>query len=164
MMRVTARREDHPTLFRPEGYDARSFFAKFPPKKIADMEYGQGEAVWPGIKKFIRDDYTWKQGFVIEGLNVLPHLIHRDFRDDNEVRPVFLVDGDRDRTHHVIQTRGLWAREKYPDDLKLIEVKYVLDLSKRFQREAEKYGYPCLRVSKDDDDVYNVIKALKLYA
>jgi len=107
IMRTVADRGDYPKLFTPEHYDAERFLTEFSAEEIARMELEQGEEVWPAIKQFIEDDYTWKQGFVMEGVNILPHLVARDFARAEQVRAVFLVDENEDRMREVIFNRGL---------------------------------------------------------
>ncbi|HAU65782.1 MAG: hypothetical protein UT30_C0010G0002 [Candidatus Uhrbacteria bacterium GW2011_GWF2_39_13] len=162
-MRLVARREDHPKLFNPEGYDAQKFLTEFSASQIADMKLEQGEAVWPGIKKFIEDDYTWKEGFIIEGVNILPHLVAKDFADNKKIRVIFLVDEDTDRIKDVVYNRGLWdeARE-YSDDLKPKEIEWVLDFSYKLKVEAEKYGYPIVKVQKKSDDLRAVLSHIPI--
>lgn len=162
-MRLVARREDHPKLFNPEGYDAQKFLTEFSASEIADMELEQGEAVWPGIKKFIEDDYTWKEGFVMEGVNILPHLVAQDFSDNKEVKAVFLVDEDADRIKDVVYNRGLWdGAKEYSDDLKPKEIEWVLDFSHKLKAEAEKHNYPTVEVQKKDDDLQPILSAIAL--
>ena len=162
-MRLVARREDHPTLFNPEGYDAQKFLTEFSAGEIADREMEQGEAVWSGIKKFIEDDYSWKEGFVMEGVHILPHLVAQDFANNKEVKVVFLVDENEDRTKDVVYTRGLWDDAKeYADELKPKEIEWVLDFSRKLKTEAEKFGYPTVVVEKKDTDLQAILTALCL--
>lgn len=163
IMRLVARREDYSALFTPEGYGAERFLTEFSAEQIADMELAQGEAVWPGIKAFIEDNYTWKDGFILEGVNILPHLIKRDFAESKHIKTVFLIDEDADRIRHVVFTRGLWDdAQLYADDVKEKEVAWVLDFSRKITSEAQRCGYPCVEVSKKADDLPAVIKALGL--
>jgi len=163
IMRVTARREDMLKLFTPEGYTAEKFLTEFSAEEIAQMEMEQGEAAWVGIKKIIEDDYTWKDGFVVEGVNILPHLVKQDFGDDENIRAVFLVDEDADRTRHVVFTRGLWDdAHTYSDDVKEKEVEWSLLFSHKIKTEAEKHGYPCVEVTKNHSDLESVLKVLEL--
>lgn len=163
IMRVTARREDMPKLFTPEGYTAEKFLTEFSAEEIVRMEMEQGEAAWIGIKKIIEDDYTWKDGFVVEGVNILPHLVKKDFGDDKNVKAVFLVDEDADRTRHVVFTRGLWDdANTYSDDVKEKEVEWSLLFSHKIKSEAETHGYPCVEVTKNHNDLESVLKVLDL--
>ena len=162
ILRLAARREDYPKLFNPEGYTAERFLTEFSAEQIATMEIEQGEAVWLGIKTFIEDDYTWKEGFVIESVNILPHLIAKDFAGKKYIKSVFLVDEDADRIRQVVFTRGLWDdAHTYSDDVKEKEVEWALLFSHKIREEAEKYNYPWIEVKKNTDaDLSAVLKAL----
>ena len=161
IMRSVARREDMPTLFDPEGYTAERFLTEFSAEEIADMEMKQGEVVWAGVKKFIEDEYPWHGRFIVEGVHILPHLVAQDFGDDRDIRAVFLVDEDADRIREVVFSRGLWDDAKaYPDDVKEKEVEWSLAFGRALKAEAERYGFPCIEVTRNPDDVEAVLRAL----
>lgn len=160
-MRVTASRESHPNLFNPEGYNAERFLTEFSAEQIVAMELAQGEAAWAGIKAFIEEDYTWDDGFVIEGVNILPHLVAKDFSQDDDISAVFVVDHDIERMRKVIYERGLWDdADKYPDSLKEKEVEWVTLFNQRLEDEAKRHDYPLIEVHKNSDDVNRIISVL----
>jgi 2-phosphoglycerate kinase len=162
IMRTVARREDYPDLFTPEGYDAERFLSEFTADEIAKMEYEEGDATWPGVKKLIEEDYTWRDGFVVEGVNILPHLIDRDLKGHDDVRAIFLVDEDKDRMKHVVFTRGLWGDAKsYSDDVKDKEVEWATAFSKILEAEVKKYGFPWVSIQKNAEDLSRVLAVLK---
>lgn len=161
IMRTVADRKQVPKLFNPEGYDAERFLKEFSAQQIAAMEMEQGEAVWPAVKTFINEDYTWEKGFVLEGVNILPKLIRQDFLSDNEIKPIFLVDEDADRIRKVVFTRGLWDdADAYPNEVKEKEVEWVLAFSHLLKKQAEEYGYPTVEVNKDSNDSTRVLQKL----
>lgn len=163
IMRTVAKRDDFPKLFSPEGYTAEKFLTEFSAEEIVNMEFDQGEATWIGIKKFIEDDYTWENGFVIEGVNILPHLIARDLKNDSRIKAVFLVDEDSDRMRDVVFRRGLWDdANTYSDEVKEKEVEWATLFSHKLKQEVEKYGYPLVEVTKQDTDVEVVLSALNI--
>lgn len=163
IMREVAPRADRPTLFNPEGYDAERFLTEHSVQAIVDLEIGQGEATWPGIRRLIDDDYTWTSGFIIEGVNVLPHLVARDYRGAEAVRAVFLGDDDADRVRRVAFGRGIWDDAgAYPDEVKEREVDWVLAFGERLRGEAAAHGLPWVRVHQDGHDVDRVLGALGL--
>jgi len=163
LMKAVVDRDKFPKLFDTEGYDARRFLTEFSAEEIADMQMEQGEATWVGIRKFIEDDYNWGKGSIIEGVNILPHLVARDFKDKKEIKAIFLVDEDADRMKEVIYTRGLWDdAETYPDDLKEKEVEWATLFSHKLKLEVEKYGFPYIEVQKNEDDLERVLKILNM--
>ncbi|MEZ4753035.1 MAG: AAA family ATPase [Bdellovibrionota bacterium] len=163
IMRATANRADMPKLFNPENYSAEKFLTKFTAEEIVDLELEQGDATWIGIKTFIEDDYVWSEGFIIEGVNILPNLIARDFKASSSVKGIFLVDGDEDRTREVVYTRGLWDNaDRYSDNVKEKEVEWSMLFDKKIRNLAKEYDYPCIEITKSSKDLQSVLAALDL--
>lgn len=163
IMRVMANKRDYPKLYNVDGHDAVSFLTTFSPQEIADMEFEQGIAAWPGNKKLIEDDYTWRQGFIVEGVNILPELIPT-LETSSDIRPVFLIDDSEERMREVVFGRGLWAdAHTYPDDVKEKEVEWAVLFSQKLEQSAREHGYPVVKIEKDStEDVEAVLKALRM--
>ncbi len=161
MMQVTARRDDFPDIFKPQGYTAERFLTEFTAEEIVEKVLKHNEAVWLGIKAFIENDYEWPiwpEGFIVEGVHLLPRLIARDFGNNGHIKPVFLVDHDEDRLRRVVYERGLWGKaESYLDSVKEKEVEWVRLFGRCLETETKKYGYPWIRVSKHDNDIKAVL-------
>jgi len=156
-MRAVASRETHPELFRWDDYAADRAVGELTADAIADNEFAKGGAVWPGVRKLIEEDYTWNDGAVIEGVDVLPHLVAQDFGDSDVVRPVFVADHDPDRIRTTVRERAaytLWDEDK--------EVEWVMKFSETLRSEVEKYGFPWVGLEKDDRDLVKVLGALGL--
>lgn len=163
IMRTVATRSDHPKLFNPEGHDAESFYRTFSAEQIVEIEIGQGEAAWTGIRALIAADYTWPQGFVIEGVNLLPHLIAGESPRDVDVGTVFVTESDPGRMREVIFTRGVWGDAKlYSDAAKEKEFTWITRYDLWLREEAAKHGFPVVALHKNDGDLARVLEALKL--
>ena len=162
-MRAMVTKDTHPDLYSAEGYDAVSFLTTFTAKEIADIEFKQGVAAWAGNKRLIEDDYTWRQGFIVEGVNILPELIPT-LETSSDIRPVFLIDDSEERMRDVIFGRGLWGdAHNYPDDVKEKEIKWATVFSKRLEDSALEYNYPVVKIEKDSKkDLQAVMTALGL--
>lgn len=163
--RYFARREDVPNLFNPEGYDAEKFLTKFSAQEISDIEFKQGDAVWPAVRAFIEKDYTYERGFVIEGVNLLPHHITdlQGYVHTESLFPVFLIDDNEERIRDVIFNRGLWGdADSYPDSVKEKEVEWVRVFNNRIRDEAAEHNISVVDVSKQDNDVAKVLEVLGL--
>ena len=161
-MRGTTNRQSMPKLFTPEGYSAELFLTKFSANEIAQMEMEQGDASWIGVKKLIDDDYTWKEGFIVEGVNILPRLVARDFGDRSNIKAVFLTVQDHNFVREVIYNRGLFDdASKYSDDVKEKEVEWTLLFDHMLQEEAKKYNFPIVNLSMDQSDLEHILEALK---
>ncbi len=163
IIRVTANEKDYPALFLTRKYTAEQFLNKFSAEETVELEMNQGVEIWTTIKKFIEEDSTWKDGFIIEGISILPELVARDFKDNKNIRTIFFIDEDTDRIRDVIFKRGLYAKaDTYPDDLKEKEVKWALLFSNRIKQQAQKFNYPFIEISKNKDDLNLVLKSIGL--
>ena len=161
IMRKVANPVDRPKLFNPDGYTKEGFLREFSADEIVRIEFDQSEAVWTGASAFIKQEWTWTRGFVVEGVNILPHLVARDFVDDPQVQALFLVDEHLERIRRVIYTRGLaGAANSYSDDVKDREVEWVTLFSQRLRADAAKYGYPLVEVQKSAADLDAVLAVL----
>ena len=161
-MRVVAAKRDYPDLFNA-GLDAEKFLTRFTAEEIVDKEIAQSKAAWLGVKAFIEHDYTWPEGFIIEGVNILPQLVAADFGANTQVQAIFLVDHNQDRMRKVIYERGLWGdAHTYPDTVKEKEVEWSTLFGKRLEAEAKKHGYPYIEVHKSDEDTDRVLAVLRV--
>ena len=152
-----------PDLFIPEElYSAQAYLTTQTLEQIVERNLREGDAVWPGIKAVVDFEWSSTNALIIEGIDITPSLVHTTY-DSTKCKAVFLVDEDGDRIREVVHTRGLWDDpHAYADDLKEKEVEWVRAYSARIRLEAEKYGYPCLEVSKSADDFAALLKTLDL--
>lgn len=161
--------KQYPQLLSAYGLSAAEFFQRFSPEEIAEREYMHGIETWPGNKKLIEDDFTWREGFILEGVNILPSLLP-SLQTSSDVRPLFLTDEGDDALRKAIFSRGLYADadtydDTYDDTLKECEIIWARLFDQRIQAEAQQYGYPVVRVQKDNEiDMPNVLSALGLMA
>jgi 2-phosphoglycerate kinase len=163
IMRTVADRRMHPKLFNPEGYEAETLFNAFSAEQLVEIEVDQGEAAWIGIRALIERDYTWPQGFVVEGVNLLPHLIRRDFGDSADIRAVFVTEAEPERMREVIFTRGIWDDAgRYPDSVKEKELAWVIQVDAWLKDQAPAHGFPVVALRKDAGDLGRILEALKL--
>lgn len=163
IMSATVKEEDYKNIFNTKGFNAKSFYKKYSTKEISDMEFKQGKEVWKGVKAFIDHDWVWRDGFILEGLNVLPNLINKDYKNDATVKSVFLVDKNDERIRKVVFERGLWDdSEKYPDYIKEKEIEWVKSFNDKIKSEAEKYNMPCIEVEDHKKVFQNVLKVLNI--
>ena len=159
VMQGVADPKQYPQLLPAHGLSAAEFFQRFSPEEIAEREYMHGIETWPGNKKLIEDDFTWREGFILEGVNILPSLLP-SLQTSSDVRPLFLTDEGDDALRKAIFSRGLYADA---DTLKECEIIWARLFDQRIQAEAQQYGYPVVRVQKDSEiDMPNVLLSLGL--
>ncbi len=141
---------------------AAEYFAQHPPEKIAEMEYEQGIAVWPGIHFMINNDWTWKDGFILEGVNILPKLVAHEQTTRDTIQALFLSDRNIERTREVVYTRGLYGKaDSYPDHIKEKEVEWVHIFDEMIRREAEEIQQTIVDIEKNDTDFTRILSLLK---
>jgi 2-phosphoglycerate kinase len=164
VMRGVASKEQYPTLFTWENYDGFQYLNKYTADEIANNEFAKGEAVWPGVRKLIKEDYTWNDGFIIEGDDILPHLVAQDFSSSSNVKAVFIGDHDDKRVRDVVFNRNfsLDAASAYPDDVKEKEIAWILNYGEKLKSQAIKYEMPWVEVEKNEDDLTKVLAELGL--
>ena len=163
IIRDYASRERYPDLLLPEGFDtAEKFLNNFSAQEIAEMEYRQSYDVWPAIKYLIEENSSWEKGVIIEGVNIIPELIAENTIEHSNVQAIFIIDEDYDRLRDVVYGRGIWDRaDSYTDDLKPKEIEWVTLYTGLIKASAEKYGYPILKVEKNENDFTKALLILK---
>jgi 2-phosphoglycerate kinase len=140
---------------------AEDYFEKYTPQQIAQMEYEQSVATWPGIRFMINNDWTWRDGLILEGVNVLPKFVAEEQSRHSNIQAIFLTDNNIDRTKDVIFTRGLFDKaDSYPDAAKEQELEWVKLFDEMIKREANEYHQPILEIEKSEEDLSKILNHL----
>lgn len=161
IMQSIADSNKYPFLLSSAGYSAEEFLEKYSAEEIAHMEYEQGKEVWLGVKYFIEKDWVWRNGCVIEGVNVLPSLIDEIDQEQIDVSAIFLSDIDHERIKNVVYTRGLFDDAKtYSDHVKDKEIEWVKLFDEKIRSDAKTHNYPVVDINKDSSDIVVVLKLL----
>lgn len=163
IMRAVASKEKYPKLFTWDDYNGVQFLNDLTADEIADNEFANGEANWLGVRKLIKEDYTWNDGFIIEGTHILPHLVAKDFSDSSNVKAVFIGDHDVERVRRVVSTRNVlvFNTAAYTDSLQEKDIEWVLNFSKKLKSQTLKYKMPWVEVEKNEHDLVKVLSALE---
>ena len=144
----------HPRLFTWESYLEMHSFDGLTADEIVANEFAKAEANWTGVRKLIQEDFTWNDGFIVEGDDILPHLVARDLAGAG-VRAVFIGDHDVERIRNVVRTRGALFDEE-------TDVEWALKFSTRLRSEADDHGFAWVDVEKNEHDLARVLSALRL--
>lgn len=155
--------DTHPSLMSGHGLSAEEFFQTYSPEEIAEREYQHGVEAWPGNKHLIENDFTWREGFIFEGVNILPSLLPT-LKTNSDVRPIFLTDTGDEALRKAIFGRGLYMdAARYDDTIKEREMVWARLFDERIIKEARGLGYPVVRIEKDtNSDMPKVLAALRL--
>lgn len=166
-MRTVGSKNDYPGLFYFTDKTPEIYLKDNSPEKVVADQNRESADVWQGVKSFIDStrDYDSKitLPYIIEGVAILPSLVYSDFSDSDFIKPIFLLDNDKDRIKKVIYNRGLWSEAKnYSDDVKDLEVEWVLAFDKWLKDDLGKYDYPAIEVGNKKDLVLETKKLLNL--
>ena len=161
IMQSIADPAQNPILFFAHNVTAEEYLENRTPQQVADEEYAQDQIIWHGVQAFIDRNFTWKNGFVVEGVGILPELVSKTYSDNPDVQAVFLSDSDHDRTRDIIYSRGVFTDASlYSDHVKDKELEWVKIFDQKIRDEADKFNYPIIEVSKDANDIEKVLRAL----
>jgi hypothetical protein len=96
-------------------------------------------------------------------VNLLPHLIRRDFGAAADVRGVFVTETDPKRMREVIFTRGIWDDAgSHPDSVKEKALAWVARFDAWLKDQARAHGFPVVALRKDAHDLGRILEALRL--
>jgi len=152
IMRAIANRDEHPALFTWDAYEAGESWRQLTAEQIADNEFTKAEAVWPGVRQLIQQDFVWNDGFIVEGDDILPHLVARDV-SPSVARTVFLGDRDPARVREVAAARQpFWGDDK--------EVEWVLNYGEKLKAQVDQHSFSWVEVEKSEADLARVLAAL----
>lgn len=111
----------------------------------------QSEAFWPGILKKVEEVKKNHQHAIFEGVNLLPHLTHKDF----DFPGMFLIEESIDTLFEKLHREPRWGETI---ELQKLEAKFFVEWEAKYIREeAEKYNY---KVFTDSQDVEKQLKTM----
>jgi 2-phosphoglycerate kinase len=152
-----------PYIFDSSNHTAESYHKKYSAQDIINIDYQQSLELWPHLKEFLKDDWSWKEGFIVEGVNITPKIVKENLHDMPNVKILFLVDESEKRTRETVYRRGVWDdADTYPDHVKENEIKWVTLAMEQIKQDCKRLGLPCLSISKDDKDLEKALTLLKL--
>lgn len=161
LMMTTADKRDYPLLFNADGYTAETYLTAYTAEEIATQELEQSNEIWSTIQYFIDNDWVWRDGFVLEGINITPTLVQETYSAKENVKAVFLSDIEKERTRKVVHNRGLFGPpHETPDPLKEKEVEWTHIFDQMIREQASKTDLPLIEIEKSDADIDNVLAAL----
>ncbi len=163
MMRKLVDKRSFPNLFHFSDTEltAEKYLTTHLPQEIVDNENAESRDVWKGVEAIIDTDYVWKN-YIIEGIAVLPEFVNKINTIKHDIKPIFLIDENKERVRNVIFSRGLWGdANTYSDDVKEIEVQWVDLFNKYIESEAGKYGYLIYKLGDRDEFTKNLIQELE---
>jgi 2-phosphoglycerate kinase len=126
-------------------------------KEVLSEEIENNEEIWKGVERFIKSPFPW-EAVIVEGVAVLPHLVAQlEFR----VSPVFIIDIDEKKIAETIYQRSLlpWIQTKTEEQQRK-KVAYIVEFNNFIKKEAQKYNFPLVGVSKSNQDIEKILELL----
>src|SRR5687767_6523633 len=65
-------------------YSNDVFYAKYSTERIVDFYLCQAETFWPGVENFIKYAIQDEHDLILEGWQILPHLLHAVITPENQ--------------------------------------------------------------------------------
>lgn len=165
VMRSSATKNGHKGLFYFVDKKAEPYLKSHKATEIVGDQNKESFEVWEGIKSFISSTKNYNPKislqYIIEGVAILPSLIHKDFSASDFIKPVFLLDSNKDRIQKVIYDRGLWDEaRKYSDNIKYLEVEWVLEFNNWLKKDLKKYNYPTIEIGNKKELISKIKKII----
>lgn len=161
---------EHAALFPHSclrGDDNDEFYAAHSAKEIVDSYITQGKTTYDAISMMAETYLTDKDDFIVEGYQVTPEIvdrIHKKFGTEH-IKSVFLTKHDTDKFVEDVQkstTPNDWIlrKTKNPDTFQKI-AEMVVEYSRYFEQEAEKYNFSVFQMDIDfEDKIQDIIQYL----
>jgi 2-phosphoglycerate kinase len=126
-------------------------------KEVLSEEIENSEEIWKGVERFIKSPFPW-EAVLVEGVAVLPHLVASL---DIEVSPIFIIDTNEKRIAEIIYQRSLlpWIQTK-TEEQQSKKVAYIIEFNNFIKKEAQKYNFAIIEVSKSNRDIEKVMELL----
>jgi 2-phosphoglycerate kinase len=144
-------------------------FDKYTAKEFATAEITESKTIWPGLLAFINHVYKTREDCVIEGVHLLPSLVHKIKNDPifKELRIVYLVKKDLDNIIDGLRknnTRHDWLADIIKTQSGLTgAAKAVREEGLYFEKEAKKFGFDIiLTESNFKSQINKAVKYLML--
>lgn len=103
----------------------------------------QSEAFWPGILQKVEEVKKNHQHAIFEGVNLLPHLAHKDF----DFHGLFLIEENGDLLFEKLHKEPRWGET---EELQKLEAKFFVEWEARYiKEEAKKYSYKVFSNSQE---------------
>ncbi len=157
-MKQLVSNEDYPELFNFAGISAEEHYKKFSVSETIASEKARDTQVFKGVKAFIETNCDWSC-YIVEGISIHPDFLTELNGDDYEIYPLFLIDLHKERIKEILHTRGLWGdAHTYEDWVKDIELEYLIETNREYQRLCEEYKLPYFKIGEDRNETILRVK------
>lgn len=163
VMREIVKKEDFPNLFNLDRNDAEieKYLSSNGLDQVLLDHNAESVDVWKGVKAFLNTDHVWSD-FAVEGVAILPKLVSELEKDKYKIKPIFLINSDKDHVKSLVYNKGLWnGSTAFSDKIKEIEIEWVLMFNKYIEDEAAKYGYTTYNLGNNGENIQKLVDNVK---
>jgi len=161
-MKTIVSKKDYPNLFKFTNITAEEHYKKYSVQATLDFEDHRDREVFDGVKKFILKNNEWEL-FIIEGISIHPEFIPELKSNEFDIRPIFLIDNNKNRIREILFTRGLWGpANTYEDWVKEIEQEYLIKINSIIQNKCKELKLKYFVIKDDRKDTIGEILSLLL--
>lgn len=148
ILKATADKNEYENLFR-NTKDITD------PREAVDFSIKQSQLVWKAVVAFIKSKHPWEGG-VVEGMAILPALVHQDFSDIPNIQSVFVLQNNIDPIKRVIMERSElpWINTKTPAQQDS-QVSQIVIFNEYVEKEAKKYGCKTIEVGDSVEKTFD---------
>lgn len=128
-------------------YSNDTFYEKYSAEQIADFYLRQAETYWPGVENFIKYALEDNHDLILEGWQILPHLLHTVVTPENQgkLRIVFLY---KENLKDIISgikastAKNDWVIKNTKNEITFLAIaKMVSYFGSQIEKEAKKYNF-----------------------
>jgi 2-phosphoglycerate kinase len=123
------------------------FYAKYSPEQIVDIYLRQAETYWPGVENFIRYAIEDDHDLILEGWQLLPHLLQAVVTPDTEakLKIIFLYKSNLENIVSGLRTstaRNDWVIKNTKDESTFLAIAKMMNhFGGYIEKEAHEYNF-----------------------
>ena len=134
------------TLRKETNYSNDIFYSQYATEQVVVFYLRQAETLWPGFENFIKYVLEDNHEYIVEGWQILPHLVHTIITPENEekIKVCFLYKRDVDDILSGIKSSGAkndWVINNTKEEATFLAIaKMISQFGNHIKMEAEKYN------------------------
>jgi 2-phosphoglycerate kinase len=131
------------------------FYAKYSAEQTVDIYLRQAETFWPGVENFIKYAAQDEHDLILEGWQILPHLLHEIITPENreQIKARFLYKLDVEKIVSGLKAstvRNDWVVRNTKDESTFHAIaKMINRFSSYFEKETKKYDFRSLNMDSN---------------
>jgi 2-phosphoglycerate kinase len=123
------------------------FYAKYTPEEVVDFYLCQAETYWPGVENFIRYAIEDDHDLILEGWQILPHLLQAVVTPENEdkLKVIFLYKNNLENIVSGLKVsiaRNDWVIKNTKDESTFLAIAKMMNhFGGYIEKQAKEYNF-----------------------